>query len=98
MIAKFRGHSLKIQPRQPFDLNGLKNSTPKYFDNSIKSMQIFQILMGGMNFKEKSQKKPNALSIPEVRTHGRHRRQNMQDPIKNSITGAQKVLKNPCLS
>ena len=30
----------------------------KYFESSIKSMEIFQILMGGMNFRERSQKKP----------------------------------------
>ena len=39
-----------------FDLNGLKNGARKYFENSIKSMQIFQILMGGMNFRQRSQK------------------------------------------
>ena len=66
MIAKFRGHSLKIQPRQPFDLNGNKNSTPKYFDNSIKSMQIFQILMGGMNFREKLQKNQMPSAVRSV--------------------------------
>jgi hypothetical protein len=31
------------------NLNGLKNGTPKYFENGLKSMQIFQRLMGGMN-------------------------------------------------
>jgi hypothetical protein len=31
MIAKFRGRSLKLQPRLSFDLNGLKNGLPKYF-------------------------------------------------------------------
>ena len=56
MIAKFRGHSLKIQPRSSFDLNGLNNSTRKYFENSLKSFQIFQILIGGMNFRERLQK------------------------------------------
>jgi hypothetical protein len=32
-----------------FELNELKNGAQKYFENSIKSMQIFQRLMGGMN-------------------------------------------------
>ena len=31
------------------DLNGLKNGSLKYFKNGLKSMQIFQRLMGGMN-------------------------------------------------
>ena len=43
MIAKFRGRSLKIQPRLSFDLNGLKNGMRKYFENSLKSFQILQI-------------------------------------------------------
>jgi hypothetical protein len=33
------------------DLNGLKNGTRKYFKNGLKSMQIFQRLMGGMNHR-----------------------------------------------
>jgi hypothetical protein len=51
MIAKFGGRSLKIQPQSSFDLNGLKNGPRKYFEDSLKSFQIFQILMGGMNFR-----------------------------------------------
>jgi hypothetical protein len=31
------------------DLNGLKNGLRKYFENGLKSMQIFQRLMGGIN-------------------------------------------------
>jgi hypothetical protein len=49
MIAKFGGRSLKFHHRSSFDLNGLKNGTRKYFENSLKSMQSFQIMMGGMN-------------------------------------------------
>ena len=56
MIANFQGRSLKIQPQLAFEFNGFKNSMRKYFENSLKSFKIFQILMGGMNFKEKSQK------------------------------------------
>ena len=66
MIAKFRGHSLKIQPRSSFDLNGLNNSTRKYFENSLKSFQILKILMGGMNLRERVQK--NQMS--SVRSEG----------------------------
>ena len=44
---KFGGHNLKIQHWTPFDLNGLKNGATKIFENSLKSMKIFQILMGG---------------------------------------------------
>ena len=65
MITKFRGCSLKIQHRSSFDLNGLKNDLTKSFENNLKSMQIFQILMGGMNFSERLQKKPNVLSSSE---------------------------------
>ena len=36
------------------NLNGLKNSTRKYFENGLKSMQIFQRLMGGMNRRGRS--------------------------------------------
>jgi hypothetical protein len=51
MITKFGGCSLKIQHRSSFDLNSLKNGKRKYFENSLKSMQIFQRLMGGrINF------------------------------------------------
>jgi hypothetical protein len=63
MIAKFRGHSLKIQPPSSFDLNDLKSGTPKYFENSLKSLQIFQILMGGMNFWERSQKNQTSSAV-----------------------------------
>ena len=49
MITKFGGRSLKIQHRSSFDLNGLKNGTREYFENSLKSMQIFQRFMRGMN-------------------------------------------------
>ena len=45
MIGKFRGRSLKVQPRWSFDLNGFKNGTRKYFENILKSFQIFQILI-----------------------------------------------------
>ena len=65
MIAKFQGRSLKIQPWSSFDFNGLKNGTHKYFENSLKSFQIFQILMGGMSFRERSQENPNILSSEE---------------------------------
>ena len=50
MITKFRGLSLKIQPRSSFDLNGLKNGTRKYFENILKSFQIFLILIGRYEF------------------------------------------------
>ena len=56
MITNFQGHNLKIQHRTFFYLNGLKNGMTKKFENSLKSMQIFQILMGDMNFRESSQK------------------------------------------
>ena len=44
------------------DLNGLKNKSTNFFENSLKSMQIFQLLMGGMNVRERSQK--NQTSSP----------------------------------
>jgi hypothetical protein len=68
MITRFRGCSLKIQHQSSFELNGLKNGTRKYFENSLKSMQIFQILMGGMNFRKRSQKKQNIFSSEECAT------------------------------
>ena len=40
-----------------------------FFENSLKSMQIFQILMGGMNFRERLQRKPNVLSGEEWNTY-----------------------------
>jgi hypothetical protein len=49
MITKFGGPSLKIQHQLSFNLNGLKNGTRNYFENSLKSMQIFQRLMRCMN-------------------------------------------------
>ena len=52
LITKFRGRNLKIQPRSSFDLNGIKNGTAKHFENSLKSMHLFQRLMGGINCRE----------------------------------------------
>jgi hypothetical protein len=49
IIAKFRGRSLKIQHRLSFDLNGLKNGPTLHFKNSLKSIDLFQRLMGAMN-------------------------------------------------
>jgi hypothetical protein len=49
IIMKFRGRSRKIQHRSSFDLNGLKNSPSLHFKNSLKSMHLFQRLMGAMN-------------------------------------------------
>ena len=46
MITNFRGRNLKIQHWTSFDLNGLKNGSTKIFENSLKSMQTFQMLMG----------------------------------------------------
>ena len=54
--------NLKIQRQTSFDLNGLKNGATKHFENSLKSMQIFKILMGGMNFRERLQK--NQTKVP----------------------------------
>ena len=46
--------------------NGLENSTHKYFENSLKSMQIFKRLMGGMNCRYvEVALKPNILSSEE---------------------------------
>ena len=53
IFTNFRGCNLKIQHQTSFDLNGLKNGSTKRFENSLKSMQIFQILMGGMNLRER---------------------------------------------
>ena len=69
MITKFRGRSLKIQHRLSFDLNGLKNGTCKNFENSLKSMQIFQILMGGMNFRERLQKNQMSSAVRSVKAN-----------------------------
>ena len=38
---------LKNSTSNAFDLKGLKNGTTKIFENNLKSMQIFQILMVG---------------------------------------------------
>jgi hypothetical protein len=61
----FRGCDLKIQHRKSFDLSGLKNGATKIFENTLKSMQIFQMVLGGMNLRERSQKEPNVLSSEE---------------------------------
>ena len=53
IITKFQGHSLKIQPRLSFDLNGLKNGPSKHLKNSLKPIHLFQRLMGGMNCKKR---------------------------------------------
>ena len=66
MITNFRGRNLKIQHQTSFELNGLKNGSTKNFENSFKSMQIFQIFMGGMNFKERSQKNQTFSAVRSV--------------------------------
>ena len=48
-IAKFRVRSLKIQHQSSFDLNNLENGPSLHFKNSLKSMHLFQRLMGGIN-------------------------------------------------
>ena len=35
----------KLQPSISFDLNGLKNSSTKHFENNLKSMHFLQKLM-----------------------------------------------------
>ena len=47
------------------DLSVLENGTQKHFENDLKSMQFFQILMGGMNFREMLQKNQTS----SVRSH-----------------------------
>ena len=43
-------HNLEVAASKfRIDLNGLKNGTSNNFENSLKSIQIFQILMGGKN-------------------------------------------------
>jgi hypothetical protein len=71
MIIKFRGCNLKIQHRISIDLNGLKNGMTKIFENSLKSRQIFQILMGRMNFRERSQKTQmsSAVRSDDISSH-----------------------------
>ena len=53
IITKFRGRNLKIQIKCSLTSTGLT----KIFEYSLKSMQIFQVLIGGMNFREKVAKK-----------------------------------------
>ena len=57
MITKFQGCSLKIQHWLSFDLNHLKNSPSFNFKNSLKSMHLFQRLMGGMNCRYRDRTK-----------------------------------------
>ena len=54
-----------------FDINGLKNSTHKYFENSLKSMHLFQKLMGAMNCRQRLQKKKesSAERSEKIRYH-----------------------------
>ena len=40
-----------------------QNGPCKCFENSLKSFEIFQILMGGMNFRERSQKKQMSSAV-----------------------------------
>ena len=63
MIAKFWGCSLKIQHWLSFDHNGLKKGHIKHFENSLKSMHFFQILMGVMNFRWRSHKNQMSSAV-----------------------------------
>ena len=47
LSKKIQGHSLIIRPQTSFDLNGLKNGPSKHFERSLKSMHLFQRLLGG---------------------------------------------------
>ena len=62
----FRGQASKIQPQTFFDLNGLKHGLSNHFDSSLKSMHLFQRLMGAMNCRYiEIAKKQNVLSSEE---------------------------------
>ena len=50
-IAKFKGCSLKIQHRLSLELNDLENGPSLHFENSLKSMHLFQRLIGGINLR-----------------------------------------------
>ena len=69
LAKKFRGRNLKIQHQMSYDHNGLKNGATKNFENSLKSMQIFQILMGGMNFRERLRKNQTTSAVRSVRVY-----------------------------
>ena len=69
LAKKFRGRNLKIQHWTSYDHNGLKNGATKSFENSLKSMQIFQILMGGMNFRERLRKNQTSSAVRSVRVY-----------------------------
>ena len=63
IITRFWDCNLKIQHPTSFDLNGLKNGLIKIFENSLKSIQIFQVLMGDMNLRERSQKNQMSSAV-----------------------------------
>jgi hypothetical protein len=56
MITNFQGRSSKFNINHPLTSTASKTSHKSFFENSLKSMQIFQILMGGMSFRERLQK------------------------------------------
>ena len=60
---KFLRLYLKIQHQMPFDLNSLKIGSTFFFENSLKSMQIFQTLIGGINLRERSQKNQTSSAV-----------------------------------
>ena len=64
LVKKTRGCNLKIQTRTSFEINGFKNGTAKHFENSFKSMHLFQRLTGGIVGRDcKKPKDPQQLGV-----------------------------------
>ena len=50
-----------------FDLNGLNNSPSLHFKNSLKSMHLFQRLIGAMNYWQRLQKNQKSSAVRSVK-------------------------------
>ena len=63
-LTSFHLEFLSFWVLRKFDLGnlrGIRNGTDKYFENRLKSMQLFQRLMGAMNCRKRSQKKNESI-------------------------------------
>ena len=65
----FQGCSLKIHPQTSFDPNGLKNGS-SILKVTLKSMHLFQRLMGAMNCRYRSQKNQTSSAVRSEQSNG----------------------------
>ena len=63
LLQNFEVVTSKFNIKHPLTSMASKNSSTKIFENILRSMQIIQILMGGMNFRKRLQKNQMSSAV-----------------------------------